>query len=998
MMHRGAGRLLFAAFRANIRRTSSLSLARGDVSDMTSLSAKQLGKIALDVSRSGSSDIRVWRTFVECCSRSVSSFDGKDTLRLWKGVNAFYRNYDFCLRREDFNLLTYLILHSYEVCNGYTCDELSQLAEFVCDFAAINDAILDSSTLLFSKIGVMFNLRLAEALPYGVVRLLVSFSRLGIKDDALLESLAKFICRNEGFTPHDLRNILTSYALSGYCSPSLLKYATDQFLSLPGLSLNELAILSFAYVSLGYNSPDVRELFQRHLCRGAITTNLGALDDDRPPVDLPLFCANLDQLGVAIPDELMERIDINTLSADQFFKVVHLLPADAASQQQVLERYLAHESVPTVQSHLRVLEYTTKGDFCVLSLLHRAGDECKDGKCMVLGEHRYAELDTSPDYEHKPHGNSSGHYHITLPNESLKVTARENDCSGLDSKGDASNPMDSLDTFCHLLLRVPPLLLPSNLNLLGLTAKGRLSVPALRDLALLMSKALVDGNWNVESQLEELALANGTSLLSLIESHIAESDVCRSPALLSADLERCLGSDVDVRCRVGVLTVAAVLRTAKVAVIPLYPEDFVCLGEESTSASEPWAPPGSGARADVYATIYYLRRHSFKVSASSEERRPPRPIPPASTSTSVRTPSSKFDTMSKNTPRTTTAADSTWLQPLLDYDRLYKKMMQGTPRAGGHATVEKDVLYNKKAAYSDPVSRRQLLFELLKDAEADLAFYRADYSEMQLVPSLIAGELMACFGLAPHYAAHVSSHGCGAHSKMCSPVASCRTPSPPKVTRRGRRSQEAIERRRRRRSNVIMVGSKKSVFVYCNEALRSFGMLGPSGDPCSEVTFSALGSAIERAVQAVFQLEAHQYVYRLWLVSGVRAQCGPHPLFCPLFAGRFATHRLTFPLQDMASNEGIGAVIPQLEVLEPSHPSNVIQYHITLWLVVTVGGVALGFLYYMFTSFGYDDPVIYTQVNFTSQHAMCVVSLPLRMLHGLPLADRRATAFRHGAA
>ncbi|CDR95492.1 membrane protein, putative [Babesia bigemina] len=71
-------------------------------------------------------------------------------------------------------------------------------------------------------------------------------------------------------------------------------------------------------------------------------------------------------------------------------------------------------------------------------------------------------------------------------------------------------------------------------------------------------------------------------------------------------------------------------------------------------------------------------------------------------------------------------------KPLVDYERLYKKMMHSAPSEKGRANIEKDLLYNKKVAYSDPSSRRQLLFELLKEAEADLAFYRADYSEMEL--------------------------------------------------------------------------------------------------------------------------------------------------------------------------------------------------------------------------------------------------------------------------
>lgn len=74
-------------------------------------------------------------------------------------------------------------------------------------------------------------------------------------------------------------------------------------------------------------------------------------------------------------------------------------------------------------------------------------------------------------------------------------------------------------------------------------------------------------------------------------------------------------------------------------------------------------------------------------------------------------------------------------KPLLDYERLYKKMMDTAPRPGSNGAIEKEVLYNEKVVHSDPVSRRQLLFELLKDAEADLAFYRADYSEMELLLS-----------------------------------------------------------------------------------------------------------------------------------------------------------------------------------------------------------------------------------------------------------------------
>lgn len=72
-------------------------------------------------------------------------------------------------------------------------------------------------------------------------------------------------------------------------------------------------------------------------------------------------------------------------------------------------------------------------------------------------------------------------------------------------------------------------------------------------------------------------------------------------------------------------------------------------------------------------------------------------------------------------------------KPMVDYERLYKKMMEESPRK--KENIEKDVVYNKNASKADPASRREMLFELLKEAEATLAFYRADYSEMQLLLS-----------------------------------------------------------------------------------------------------------------------------------------------------------------------------------------------------------------------------------------------------------------------
>ncbi|EKX73578.1 signal peptide containing protein [Theileria equi strain WA] len=72
---------------------------------------------------------------------------------------------------------------------------------------------------------------------------------------------------------------------------------------------------------------------------------------------------------------------------------------------------------------------------------------------------------------------------------------------------------------------------------------------------------------------------------------------------------------------------------------------------------------------------------------------------------------------------------------IVDYEKLYKKMMEVGPGTTKTQTKERETLYDEKVALSDPVSRRELLFELLKDVESRIAFYRADASEMEMVGS-----------------------------------------------------------------------------------------------------------------------------------------------------------------------------------------------------------------------------------------------------------------------
>eukprot|EP00371_Babesia_bovis_P000244 XP_001608891.1 hypothetical protein [Babesia bovis T2Bo] len=304
---------ILPALQRNIGPFTTVAEPPSRLSDMPTLSAKHL----------------------ECCSEKLLLLDGKDTLRIWKGVVTFYRNYEYILRAPDAGFIQSLISHSTDVTNGYTCDELSQLSEHVCNMVSVNDVLLPFATPLYSKIGVMFHMRLAESTPYDVVRLLVSFSRIGVKDVVLLESLAEYICMSDGFSEYDLRNILTSYAMVGYQSPALFKYVTERFLSAQGVSINDVAILSFGYTSVNYITPEVRTLFEKHIfLDGKGHPSLMDLKDCA--VDIPLFCLNLDRMGLKIPNELIELIRIDDLTESCFLKLAHLLPITEKTQRKVL--------------------------------------------------------------------------------------------------------------------------------------------------------------------------------------------------------------------------------------------------------------------------------------------------------------------------------------------------------------------------------------------------------------------------------------------------------------------------------------------------------------------------------------------------------------------------------------------------------------------------------------------------------------------------------------
>ncbi|CDR95491.1 membrane protein, putative [Babesia bigemina] len=66
----------------------------------------------------------------------------------------------------------------------------------------------------------------------------------------------------------------------------------------------------------------------------------------------------------------------------------------------------------------------------------------------------------------------------------------------------------------------------------------------------------------------------------------------------------------------------------------------------------------------------------------------------------------------------------------------------------------------------------------------------------------------------------------------------------------------------------------------------------------------------------------------------------------------------------MAPPEAPGVLVPPAAEAIVSHPPKVIQYHITLWLVVALVVALASFLFKFLASFERDDPVLYSQLNY----------------------------------
>ncbi|EKX73577.1 hypothetical protein BEWA_036130 [Theileria equi strain WA] len=455
-----------------------------------------IGKIAGDVSKCASSDIKIWNSFVDSCENKLESCDQKDILRIVRAIINFYRFYGHEIRTRDHPFVEAVLEQVVKYCEAYNCGELGEISEIFSDLANHNPFVLQGVFTLLSKISITFKLRLAEAIPIDVIKLSLAFSKLGIRDDPLFGTLVNFACNgSNGFRLEDHRILLTSYAIIGYYDEKLLEIVLDGYSKTKNLSSNDLGILSFIFSKLDYKNDRVKQLFYKHKI------------DSVELFDIPSFCANLYKLDITVPENLVKRIDVDKLSAELFFDTVPLLARSIFPDELIMTKYLEFIKDSTFDDHVKILEYIVNSEFT----------ESMEKLCNMCIKHIFEGI------------------------------SRDN-LHALPAEGETFANTSSIDNFqtLQLLIKLPCCWLYDYIEKFGTIFK---SVPIKyksQFITLLFGLYTFFDFAPGSSLIPEIEKHFGTSIQEALSEIIAQENVNRAPYTLCAEVEELLGDKTEV--------------------------------------------------------------------------------------------------------------------------------------------------------------------------------------------------------------------------------------------------------------------------------------------------------------------------------------------------------------------------------------------------------------------------------------------------------------------
>ncbi|BAM41535.1 uncharacterized protein TOT_030000798 [Theileria orientalis strain Shintoku] len=322
--------------RNNIRYITTYNHGKNGLDLIKNFTPKQIGKIAIDVSKCANSDIKIWDNFKELSINSINSFDYKDF--------------------KDLTFFNFVIDKLFEFCDSYNCAQLSQITQIISNF---NNLHIDFCKL-FSKVAVLFKLRLAEATHNDIVKLLNSFSRVGIYDKPLTDTLVQLVLKNN-FTLDELKSVSISCTLLGHHDSDLLSKLCDMYHKDNScLTLNDLGILSFIFSKSSFTNDKVVSIFERNLNR---TDNPHLVELNG--MDLPSLCLNLHSMGVQVPENLINLIDFKSLQPNLSMEMLDLFSLYPSKQESILDK--CKEIKRSTEDNIKLLNYISRGPFNEIS-------------------------------------------------------------------------------------------------------------------------------------------------------------------------------------------------------------------------------------------------------------------------------------------------------------------------------------------------------------------------------------------------------------------------------------------------------------------------------------------------------------------------------------------------------------------------------------------------------------------------------------------------------
>ncbi|KAF5153083.1 RAP domain protein [Theileria parva strain Muguga] len=555
-------------FRFNFKNISTFINSGNDPNLIKTLTPKQLGRIAFDVSKCANSDIRIWDTFVQTSQNLFNSFDYKDTLRVLRGLNTFYDYLNYDLRRADVPFLANLLDKLYDCCESYNCTELSEVAEIISTFIISNQLLLDSGSSqidpwnLLCKISISFKIRLAEATPSDIVRLLVSFSKVGSCDNDLLETLVQYSITNKSFTLEQLRTICASCVILNHYHVKLLDTLCESYIN-QDVGINDLAILSFIFSNSSYTNRKVIHLFEKNL------------KNDVGNIDLPSFCLNLHKIGVKVPEDYINLINVDSLKTDTLINLLVLFSKFPSKQIPVLNKLKSinlgdMEKIPNVTEDykFKILEYIANGSFTKTT---------HDLFNLFISEGLFNSDDTRliPLLTKLP-------VHWILENFE-KIDFKGVKTENVDDSTIIQTGLISFLKFCND----------------GLTCSPE------------TSKMLMD---KIQNSINEMERIHNISHLDTIFDMLPAEELDATPHILINQIRKTLNIEIQTEVIQGKLKIF-LIKGSRDSLFLTFPEDFLSSDHLDFQCS--WIPPGKVPRLEVLSKMYYITSLNYNITPIS---------------------------------------------------------------------------------------------------------------------------------------------------------------------------------------------------------------------------------------------------------------------------------------------------------------------------------------------------------------------------------------------